>query len=365
MPIIETKNLGKMVNKIDECFNINIDSYMEANKLLKGDPNYFIHINNKPINCNPIIEDCNYSNYIVSSSPYVNIKMTTNLDNDKSIRVSLKKSIENDISGSFTLLSQKNNWWISHGDYSIKSSSVMSNIFPKKIIDSIGFSDYSPTPISFGLEIDNIGILNFSVGYDNLHRSFSDFDTNNNTLIDNNPDYSNIKLFESTVIWERSISNDCKLRIGYTYNYFNDKSTQIGRIRKDIVSTTSMSMNYYIDKNITLKLSYLDGQTPDLKLIKNEINPILSNNQLYINNISNINLLGFSTIIKLYDNYLLTGCIGKNNNDNSKYYKLMLSKRLFPKTVLDLEFNHMDVSELPTIENKYITTLNSKMYINY
>jgi len=343
------------------CFTINIDSYVEASSLLKGDEVFFIHMNNKPTSCDPEQEACDYSNYLISDSPYINLKLTTNIDKDKCLRISLKNSTEGEISGSVGLLSHNNNWWLSVGDYSLKSSCIMSNIFPERVTNSIGFGDYSPTPISGGLLIDSVGLLGFSIGYKNLYRPVDDFNTDGNTLIDNNPDYSKIKLLEGTLIWERDIFTKFKLRTGYTYNYFNDDSGQIGSIQKDILSTVSVSINYNPMDNLKLKLSYLNGQTPDVKLIKDEPDKMLADGQLYINGRSNINLLALSAKIDLSKSLLLNIGGGRNTDDDSKYYKLILSKLLFKNTILDVELGHINGDGL----NKDMTTLKSKVYINY
>jgi hypothetical protein len=364
MTTIETKQLEKAINRLGDCFTINIDSFVEARALIKGDEDYFIHMNNKPINCDPAREDCSHSSYLISNSPYINLKLTTNIDEDKCIRASLKNSTEGELSGSIGILSHNNNWWLSVGDYSLKSSCIMSNIFPERVTNSIGFSDYSPTPISGGLTIDSIGLLGFSIGYKNLYRPLTNFNTPANTLTDNIQDYSNIKLLEGTLVWEKQIDEQCNIRIGYTYNYFNDKSGQVGSIEKDILSTTSIAIKYSPRDNLNFKLSYLNGETPDVKLIKDEINKTLGDGQPYISGISNINLLALSGKTQLSKSVLLSGGLGRNTNDDSKYYKLVLSKLLFKNTILDLELGHIDGDGLNGI-NKDITTLKSKIYINY
>ena len=361
---MSTIEIKKALHGLGECFTINIDSYVEGSSLLKGDEDFFIHMNNKPINCDLEREECDYSNYLISDSPYINLKLTTNIDEDKCLRISLKNSTEGEISGSVGLLSHNNNWWLSVGDYSLKSSCIMSNIFPEKVTNSIGFADYSPTPISGGLLIDSLGLLGFSIGYKNIYRPVDDFNTIANTLIDNIADYSKIKLLEGTLIWERDIFTQFKLRTGYTYNYFNDDSGQIGSIQKDILSTVSVSINYNPKDNLKLKLSYLNGQTPDVKLIKNEPAKMLADGQLYINGRSNINLLALSAKIDLSKSLLLNIGGGRNTDDDSKYYKLILSKLLFKNTILDVELGHINGDGLNGV-NKDMTTLKSKVYINY
>ena len=80
------------------------------------------------------------------------------------------------------------------GDYSLKSSSIISNVFPTEISNRIGFGDYSPTPISGGLKLNSKYSFAYSVGYNDLYRPLTAFNPANNTL-----DYSNLKLLEGTL----------------------------------------------------------------------------------------------------------------------------------------------------------------------
>ena len=129
----------------DFNFNLNIDSYVESSILLQGDPDYYIQVNNQPIKDK---NESNFNNYLISQYPYINLKLTSHIDDDKCVRVSLKNSIEGDISVSVSISSHTNDWWISLGDYRLKSNSIISNVFPTKISNRIGFGDYAPTPIS-------------------------------------------------------------------------------------------------------------------------------------------------------------------------------------------------------------------------
>ena len=124
----------------DFNFNLNIDSYVESSILLQGDPDYYIQVNNQPIKDK---NESNFNNYLISQYPYINLKLTSHIDDDKCVRVSLKNSIEGDISVSVSISSHTNDWWISLGDYRLKSNSIISNVFPTKISNRIGFGDYA------------------------------------------------------------------------------------------------------------------------------------------------------------------------------------------------------------------------------
>jgi hypothetical protein len=345
----------------DSNFNLNIDSYVEGSILLHGDPDYYIQVNNEPINCDPDTPECNFNNYLISKYPYINLKLTTNIDNDKCIRVSLKNSIEGDISGAVSLSSHTNDWWISLGDYSLKSSSIISNVFPTEISNRIGFGDYSPTPLSGGLKLNSKYSVAYSVGYNDLYRPLAVFDPANN-----NPDYSNLKLLEGTLCLSRHIGSNLNIRTGYTYSYFNDESTQVGAVlNKNLVSSYSTAINFIPTDTLKFKLSYLTGKVPDVKEVSNEVDPVLKQGQPYINNISDINLLALSIENRLSETLLLNGGIGANTKEDTIYTKLMISKLLFKNTILDLELAYINGDGLTTTKNKKITTLKSKVYINY
>ena len=345
----------------DSNFNLNINSYVEGSILLQGDPDYYIQVNNQPINCDPNTNECNFNNYLISQYPYINLKLTSNLDNDKCIRVSLKNSIEGDISGAVSLSSHTNDWWISLGDYSLKSSSIISNVFPTEISNRIGFGDYSPTPLSGGLKLNSKYSVAYSVGYNDLYRPLTTgFIPANNT-----PDYSNLKLLEGTLCLSRHIGSNLNIRAGYTYSYFNDESTQNGAVlNKHLVSSYSTAINFIPKDTLKFKFSYLTGKVPDVTEVSTNIDE-LRQGQPYINNISDINLLALSIENRLSKTLLLNGGIGANTKEDTIYTKLMVSKLLFKNTILDLELAYINGDGLNTTKNKKITTLKSKVYINY
>jgi len=346
-------------NITNSNFNLNIDSYVEGSILLQGDPDYYIQVNNQPINCDPDTTECNFNNYLISQYPYINLKLTSNLDNDKCVRISLKNSIEGDISGAVSLSSD--NWWISLGDYSLKSDSIISNVFPTEISNRIGFGDYSPTPISGGFKLNPKYSVAYSVGYNDLYRPLANFNPGGN-----NPDYSNLKLLEGTLCLSRHIGPNLNIRSGYTYSYFNDESTQEGAVLdKNLVSSYSNAINFIPKDTLKFKLSYLTGKVPDVKEVDDKLNTVLRKGQPFINKISDINLIALSVENRLSDTLLLNGGIGINTKEDTIYSKLMVSKLLFKNTVLDLELAYINGNGLNTKENKKITTLKSKVYINY
>ena len=319
----------------DSNFNLNIDSYVERNTLLHGVPD------NIPVN-----------NYLISQYFYLNLKLTTNIDNNKCVRVSLKKSIEDDISVSVSLSSHTNGWWISLGDYSLKSSSTISNVFPTEISNRIGFGDYSPNPLSGGFTLNSKYSLAYSIGYTDLLRPLT-------TGL--NP--SNLRLFEGTVCLLRHIGSNLNIREAYTYSYFNDESAPEGALDTNLVCSHSTAINFIPKDTLKFKFSYLTGKVPDITEITTN-QQILRKGQPYINNISDINLLAFSIENRISETLLLNTGIGLNTKKDTIYTKLMISKLLFKNTILDLELAYINGDGL-TGNNKKITTLKSKVYINY
>jgi len=337
----------------DFNFNLNIDSYVESSILVQGDPDYYIQVNNQPIKDK---NESNFNNYLISQYPYINLKLTSHIDDDKCVRVSLKNSIEGDISVSVSISSHTNDWWISLGDYRLKSNSIISNVFPTKISNRIGFGDYAPTPISGGLRLSSKYLMAYSIGYNDLYRPLN-IESNS---VNNN---SNLKLLEGTLYILQHIGSNLNIREGYTYSYFNDESAQVDALDTKLVFSYSATINFIPKDTLKFKLSYLTGKVPDIK--KADDTDVLRKGQPYINKISDINLLALTIEKRLSETLLLNASIGKNTKEDTIYTKLMISTLLFKNTILDLELGYINGDGLNTATNKKLTTLKSKVYINY